>query len=83
MRSPCHIGKMSWAALLRDILGLFRLEIVDPDVVGHAAAIAFPGAELAEDAVVGELVVVGRIRGEAAARQWQRLGQAALAAARV
>ncbi len=63
--------------IVRDILGRLGVEVVDPDVVGHAAAIALPRAELAEDAVVGELLAVRREGAEAAARQGQFLGQIA------
>ena len=35
---------------------LLAVEIVNPDVVGLAAAIALPGAEFPEDAVVGQLL---------------------------
>ena len=62
---------MSDASSLVMLLGLFGLEVVDPDLVGHAAAIALPGAELAEDAIVDQLGFVGRIVAEAAARQGQ------------
>ena len=51
------------------------LEIVNPDIVGHAAAVMFPGAELAEDAVESHLGIVGREGGEAAARERQLLRQ--------
>jgi len=48
-----------------------RLEVVEPHVVRHPAAVALPGAELAEHAVVDELGPVGRVRTKAAARQRQ------------
>ena len=52
-----------------DVLDRLGGEVVDPDVVGHAAAVALPGPELAEDPVVGELRVVRGIGAEPAARQ--------------
>ncbi len=52
--------------------------VVDQDFLRHAAAIAFPGAEIAEDRVVGDFRAVGGIGGEAAAEQGQPLGQAAV-----
>src|SRR5262249_59903067 len=61
-----------------DLVGLFRLEIVDPDLIGHAAPVALPGSELTEDAVVGKFLVIGRERAEAAARQGQLLGKSAV-----
>jgi len=66
-----------------DVLGLLRREVVDPDVVGLAAAVALPGAELAEHAVVGELLAVGGIGAEAAARQGELPRQVAVRAHQV
>ena len=66
---PRHIGKMSCAGSSVSFVGGLLLEIVEPDFVRLAAAIAFPGAELAEDAVVGQLLAVGREGAPAAARQ--------------
>ena len=63
---------------LRQLLRLLRGEVVQPEVVGHAAAVALPGAELAEDAVVDELGIVRRKGAEAAAGQRQLLRQAAV-----
>ncbi len=63
--------------VVRDVLGGLGVEIVDPDVVGHAAAIAFPGAELAEDAVVGELLAVRGIGAESRSRQGEFVGHLA------
>ena len=53
-------------------------EIVEPDLVGHAAAVPLPGAELAEDAVIGQLLAVGRVGAPAATRQRKLLGHAAV-----
>ena len=60
VRSPHRDDVLGW--VIGQVLGLLGLEVVDPDVVGHAAAVALPGAELAEDAVVGQLLAVGRER---------------------
>ena len=62
----------------RDVFGLFRLEIINPDVVGHPAPVPLPGPEFAEDAVVGQLRVVRGKGTEASARQGKRDGGAAL-----
>ncbi len=61
--------------VIGDVFGFLGLEIMDPDIVGHAAAVAFPGAELAEDAVVSELAAVRREGAETAARQGNLLVQ--------
>ena len=53
-------------------------EIVDGDGLGQAAGVALPGAEVAEDRVVGDLRAVGRKRSEAALIDGQRLGQTAV-----
>ncbi len=63
--------------VVREIGGDLRLEVVQPQVVGHPAAVTFPGAELAEHAVVDELLAVGRIGGEPAAGQRQLLERTA------
>ena len=46
-----------------------RLAVVDPDVVGLAALVVLPGAELAHRAVVGEFLPVGGVAAEAAFRE--------------
>ena len=55
--------------VVRQVGRRLRLEVVEPDVVGHTAPVPLPGAELAEDAVVDQLGAVGRERAEAAARE--------------
>jgi len=55
--------------MVGEVAGLFALPVIDPDIVGHAAAVAFPCSEFAEDAVIGEPVAVWREGGEAAARE--------------
>ena len=67
-------SRRSWSSLF----GLLGGEIVNPQVVGHAAAVALPSAELAKDAVVGELRIVRRKRAETAARQRKLFRQAAV-----
>ena len=57
--------------IVGDVDRLLAVEIIDPDVVRLAAAIALPGAEFTEDAVVGELFDIRRIGTETAARQRQ------------
>ena len=64
--------------MLGDVVRGARREIVDPDVVGLPAPIAFPGAELAEHAVVGQLAAVRRKRAPPAARQGQLLRHTAV-----
>ena len=70
-----HIGQMSCAGSFVRFSVVPGFEIVNPDVIGHAAAIMFPGAELAEDAVERHLRIVGRERDETAARDGQLLWQ--------
>ncbi len=78
------VGRPHREEILRGIVGdVFEgagLQIEYPDVVGHAALILFPRAEFAEDTVVGDLGVVGRIRDEAAARHGQLRGHVAIEA---
>ena len=52
-------------------------EIVDGDGLGQTAGVALPGAEVAEDGVVGDFRAVGRKRSQAAFAHRQRFGQAA------
>ena len=54
------------------------LEIVDPDVLGHATLVAFPGAALTADAIVGDLFAVRRVARQTAGGQDHPLGQAAV-----
>ncbi len=58
------------------------VEIVDPDIVGLAAAVAFPGAELAEHAVVRHLLAIGREGAESPAREGKLFGESSVAAYR-
>ena len=60
-----------------DLLQFGRTHAVDPDVVGLAAAIVFPGAEFAEHPVHGQVLPVGRIAAEAAFGGRNLLGRAA------
>ena len=64
--------------IVGQVLDLAGLEIKKPNVIGHAAAIMFPGAEFTEDAVVNHLGVVRRKGREPAARHGQLLRQVAL-----
>ena len=57
--------------------GLTGSEVVQPEFVGLAAAVALPGAELAEDAVVDHLPAIGREAAPTTARHGQRLRHAA------
>ena len=52
-------GEQVLGGIIGDVFEGAGFEIEDPDVVGHAAAVLFPRAEFAEDAVVGDLRVVG------------------------
>ena len=61
-----------------DVLDFLRLEVVNPHIVSHAAAIVFPSAELTHHTVVGNLLTVRRIRNPSTFRQGQLLGQAAI-----
>ena len=69
--------------VVRDVLDPAGLEIVNPDVVGHAAAVTLPGAELPKDPVVRHLRVVRRKREKPAARHGELLGQLGIQANRV
>ena len=73
VRSPHRADVLR--GIVRQIFGGAGFEIVNPNVVRHAAAIMFPGAELAEDAVVSHLGIIRRKRNETAARHRQLLGQ--------
>ena len=53
-------------------------EIVDGDGLGQAAGVALPGAEIAENRVIGDFRAVGRKRSQAAFAHRQGLGQAAV-----
>ena len=63
--------------VVRDLLQLRSPHLVDPDVVGLAAAVVFPSAEFAEHPVEGQLLAVGRVAAEAAFRGRNLLGRAA------
>ena len=54
------------------------LSVIDPDVVGHAALVVFPGAELAEDAVIGQLSAIGIVTAKTAFGQRQLLRHTAI-----
>ena len=69
--------------LVRHLFDFVRLQVVNPDVLRHAALIALPGAEIAKDAVVGDAAPVGRKRRETAFIERQGFGQAAIEADRV
>jgi len=56
---------------IRKILRGLGFEVVNPDVVGHSAAIALPRAKLAKNTVVGQLLAIGRKRAEPASGQRQ------------
>ena len=66
------------AGIIRDALVGVVLEVVDGDVLGHAARVALPGAEVAEDAVIGDLRAIRRKGGEPAFINGQPFRQAAL-----
>ena len=70
-----HIGQMSCARIVRQISRRAGFEIKNPDIVRHAAAIMFPGAEFAKDAVERHLRIVRREGDKAAARDRQLLRQ--------
>ena len=64
-------GEEILRGVIGDVLEFAGLQVEDPDVVGHAAAVLFPGAEFAKDAVVGDLGVIGGVGGKAAPRDGQ------------
>ncbi len=66
------------ARVIRDALVGVVLEIVNGDVLGHAAGVTLPGAKIAEDAVVSDLGAVGRKGGEPSLVDGQALRQAAV-----
>ena len=57
-----------------DLLALVGAEIVDPDILGHAALVALPGAVLATHGVVGDARAIGGVAGQAAGGQDHRGG---------
>jgi len=61
-----------------DHLGRVGLQVVDPDVGRHAAAVPLPGPELPAHAVVRQLGAVGVERAQLAGGQRQHLGIAAV-----
>ena len=61
-----------------DRVDLGGAHAVDPDVVGLAAAVVFPGAEFAEHPVHGQILAVGGIAAEAAFGGRDLLGGAAV-----
>ncbi len=71
-------GKVVRAGPVGDLVDGAGGEVRDPDLLGHAALVAFPGARLARDPVVGEFIAVGREAGQAAAVNGQALGHAAV-----
>ncbi len=68
-------GNYILGLVLSNVLELPGLKIVNPHIVRHAAAIPLPGPELAEDPVVGQFLVIGRVGGKTTTRQWKLLGQ--------
>jgi hypothetical protein len=54
---------------------LLSLEIVNPDVIGHAAAVMLPGAEFAENAIESHFRIVRRERSKASTRYGQSFRQ--------
>ena len=62
---------------VRHVFELPGLEIVDVDVLRQAALVALPGAEVPEDAGVGDLLAIRAVAQEAAAIEGHRLRQAA------
>ena len=73
VRSPHRADVLG--GVVRQIFGSAGFEIVDPNVVRHAATIMFPCAELPEHLVISHLGVIRRKRNETAARHRQLLGQ--------
>ena len=69
-----------------DVLGVvvghvlhgFLVRVVDPDVVGHAAFVILPRAELTHHAVVSQTSAVGCVAAKAALGQGNRLGEPAV-----
>ncbi len=76
------VGSPHWADILGrvvgEVFGGAGFEIVNPNIVGHAASIIFPGAELAEDAVVSHFGIVGRKGAETAPGHRQLLREVAI-----
>ncbi len=60
-----------------DLLVVIGLEIVDGNSLGHAAGVTLPGAEIAEDAIEGDLIAVGGEGGEAAFVDGEARGKSA------
>src|SRR5207248_8412670 len=70
IRDRTVTGVQTCALPICQILGRAGFEIMDPNIVGHAAAIMFPGPELAENAVERHFRIVRRKGRESAA--WHR-----------
>ena len=70
-------GRGLGARPVGDVLELAGFEVIDVDVLPEAAVIALPGAEVAEDARVGDLLAVGAEAHEAAAVERHRFRQPA------
>ena len=71
-------GEVVLSYIVGDIIHFPGLGVINPDVVGHTALVVFPGAELAEHAVVGKFLSVGRVAAETAFGQWHLLRHSAL-----
>ncbi len=61
LRADPHRRRVG-AAPMRDLFRLVCVEVVREDLLRLAAVVALPGAEVREDAVVGDGVAVGRVR---------------------
>ena len=71
-------GEDVLCVVVGDLRELGGADGVDPDVVGLASAVVFPGAELAEHPVHRELLSVGREGAEAALARGDDLGHSAV-----
>src|SRR5579872_1167432 len=71
-------GESVGALVVSYLLDGVGLEVINPDVLRHAARVALPGSEIAKDAVVSDLVAVRRERRQAALAQHEALGKSAI-----
>ncbi len=58
-----------------DVGGGFGIKIINPHIVGHAAAVVFPGSEFAKHLVVGQFIAIRREAAKATCRQWKLCGE--------
>ena len=71
-------GKDVLRHIVGDVGHLLAAGVINPNVVGHAALVILPGAELSKHAIIGQLGAVGREAAKSAFGQGQLRGHAAV-----